>query len=366
MKTPFLSISTLIILISLLFAACSPTTLPPATIEPAPPTAEPAAPQPEVTQSQAPAQPDPTQGGEAPAATQAPPVIEHKDIPGTPRYSYNVPDECNTGFNYKPGYTLRTACDHWSTNLLERPVSADMGQYFHYIDILASSLGFDKMWIYTSIELFGAGMPEDGSPFSYYVELDADQDGRGDTLIVAENLDLYTNEWSIAGVKVFVDQDGDVGALTAVRPDYDSGNGYETLIFDQGQGDDPDLAWVRHNPDLVHVIEFAFKVDAVGKANSLMWWGGAMRGVLDPQRFDLVDNYGETALFEVDSTCGWVMGSQQGYNFKLCYIAPNPTATERPDKAKPPTGCVKPPSPNPQDGSWIFDWDACKWINTGN
>jgi len=363
MKTPLASTIAIIILTTLLISACANSATPPTTAEVTQPTtAGPAAPQADTPQVQEPTQAAPT-AGEAPAATQSAPVVEHKDIPGNPRYAYNVPDECNTGFNFKPGFTLRTACDRWATNVLERPVSSDMNLYFHYIDILGSSLGSDNMWIYARLELFGAGMPEDGSPFAYYVELHTDQDVRGETLVLADNLDLFANEWTTTGVKVYVDRDGDVGALTAVRPDYDSGNGYETLVFDQGQGEDPDLAWVRHNPDLVHVIEFAFKADAVDRATSLMWWGGAMRGALDPQRFDLVDSYGETALFEVDSTCGWVMGSQKGYNFKLRYIAPNPTATERPDKAQPaPKVCVQPPHPNPQNNCWVWEPDKCAWV----
>ncbi len=315
----------------------------------------------EAAPTEFPAEIPPTPAEALPVANEAAPteiVISHQSVPGNPLYSQALPGECNTGFNYKIGFRVRPPCDAWGTNMLERAVSADMGSFYHYIDILSARVGKSGDWFYTSIDLFGAGMAEDGAPLAYFFELDLDQNGRGDILLAVQDLDLYSSEWSVTGVRAWRDLNGDVGGPTAIRPDGQSGDGYETLVFDQGLGDDPDLAWARHNPDNYQRIEFAFKPELLDGKESFMWWAGAMRGSFDPQAFDLVDSQSETALYEVDTTCGWVFGHEKGYNLKKCFIAPDPTKAEQESS---PEVCIKPPHPNPSDGGWIWNEAECKW-----
>lgn len=291
-------------------------------------------------------------------------IIEHQDIPGEPTYSQSLPSDCNTGFNVENGtFSIKAPCDNWAINLLERPVSADQSKFYHYLDILNAKAGQSDEWLFFRIDLFGAGFPDDGTDFTYYFELDTNQDGRGNYLLAVTDLDLYATEWSVTGLQVYKDQNGDVGSAIAIRPDNNAtGNGYDTLLFDQGLGDDPDLAWVRHNPSHYNQIEFAVKKSLVGSQTNLMWWAGAMLGSFAPQSFDLVDSFTQDTLYSIDTTCGWVLGRETSYNIRKCYIAPEPT--EGPTRSSQPVEevCVQPPNPNPQDGCWIWIEEDCEWV----
>ncbi len=302
--------------------------------------------------------PQPTQSDSQTSDTTAIPTMQitHLVTPGNPAYSVSLPGECNTGFNvHNANYAVRQPCDSWNVNLLERPVSQDLTQYYHYIDLLSSMAGTDKTWYYTGLDLFGAGIPDDSAPYTYFFEIDTNQDGRGDFLLSVQNLDLYNVDWSVAGVQVWQDVNGDVGGQTPVRDDPQGGDGYETLIFDQGQGNDPDLAWARRSPDNYARIEFAFKPSLLGDNNSFMWWAGAMRGNFSPQAFDLVDSASGDSLYQVDTTCGWIFGRERGYTFKKCYVA---KSTEAPKESN---ACIQPPHPNPQDNGWVWNDALCKW-----
>jgi hypothetical protein len=292
-------------------------------------------------------------------------AITHQNIPGEPIYTQSLPGECNTGFNYgNPGFTVKAPCDSWSINLLERPVSDDLAVFYHYLDILSAKAGVNETWLFFRIDLFGAGNPDGDLPVTYYIELDSDQDGQGNFLLSVTNQDLYETAWSVAGVQVYEDQNQDVGGSTPIRPDAEGGgDGYETQLFDAGQGEDPDLAWVRRDPNHVNQIEFAVKSTLLGQKN-FMWWAGAAQGIINAQSFDLVDNFTEDGLYSIDTTCGWVMGTETTYNIRKCYIAPNPTPTHTvSNNPTPPEDvCVQPPHPDPQNNCWIWFEDQCEWV----
>jgi hypothetical protein len=241
---------------------------------------------------------------------------------------------------------------------LERAVSSDYDNFYHYIDILSAQAGSRDSWYYLGMDLFGAGMPEDESVFTYYFELDPDQDGRGEILLTVQGLDLFATEWTVAGVRAYRDMNDDVGGETAVRPDDGPGNGYETLIFDEGLGADPDLVWVRRDPDHAQRIEFAFKDSVLEGETSFMWWGGAVLGAFNPAAFDFVDSQDSATFFAADTTCGWVWGHESGMNLRRCYIAPDPTASPG---AAAEVGCVQPPRPS-ADPCWIWIEEDCEWV----
>ena len=300
-------------------------------------------------------------------AAEEPATITHQDVPGEPVYTQSLPGECNTGYNYdNPGFAVKEPCDSWSINLLERPVSADLSEFYHYLDILDAKAGGDNEWIFFQIDLFGAGSPDGAEPVIYYIELDNVQNGRGNFLVSVTNQDLYETAWSVAGVQVYEDQNEDVGGDIAIRPDGSyEGNGYDTLLFDAGQGADPDLAWARRDPSHVNQIEFAVKSSLLGENKSFMWWAGAVQGEFNAQSFDFVDSTSETELFPIDTTCGWIMGTEMNYNIRKCYIAPEPT--EGPTNSSAPTPpdediCVQPPHPDPENNCWIWFEDQCEWV----
>ena len=359
---PFLFI---LLVTALLFSACAPST--PQPDKPADiPVSTFTQPAPTELPSQ-PAQPTeaPTQVPVVENATETPAPINHLSTPGNSVYSQFLPlGECNTGFNFNLiSFRPPSYCNLWSINLLERPYSANLDVFYPYIDILTAQVGKDPNWIYASLDLFASGTPDDGAAFTYFFEIDLDQNGRGDILLAVTDLQLFPAVWSVTGVRVWQDTNGDVGGPTAVGPDTQSGNGYETLIFDQGIGDDPDLAWARHNPNSSQRIEFAFKPALLNGSPSFMWWAGAMRQDFSSESFDLVDTFLEKDLFEVDTTCGWFFGYEKPYNPKKCYIAPPaPTPTPMPQ------GCVTRTdqwcndNADPNGGGFPWTWNAaiCK------
>ena len=298
-------------------------------------------------------------------------AIVHQTQPGAPVYTQSITSECNTGYNFNSdNFDVQPPCDSWNINLLERAVSADLSQFYHYLDILSARAGMSDGWIYLSMELFGAGVPTDGIEYTYFFEIDRDQNGRGDLLVSATNLDLYGTDWTVTGVRAQQDLNGDVGGITAVRADGSPGaDGYETKVFEEGYGDDPDLVWVRRNPTLSNRIEFAFKPELLGTDLNFMWWAGAMRGEFDPQAFDLVDSQNSEEFFEIDTTCGMVYGREGAYNIKRCYVAPVPTPTvhsqqhqEQPTEQPTEEVCVQPPHPDPQNNCWVWFPDDCEWV----
>ena len=305
-----------------------------------------------------------TEGAVATEVTITDEPIAHTNIPVNAVFTRQTYEECNTSYSYNNNTVkIASPCDNWVTNLVERPVSADLKTFYGYLDILSSRFGADNQWFFGSIEVNEASLPDDRVDVTYFLELDVDQDGRGDYLVAVSNLGLDTTDWTVEGVRVWEDSDGDVGGLTAVRPDASTGNGYETLLFDSGRGDDPDLAWARRLSDTPNQIQFAFKTGMLEGANSLMWWAGAMRGSFDAGQFDLVDSQTAEALFEYDNTCGWVFGWEKGYNFKKCYVPIPPTAT--PVKS---TGACPNPTPPPPsaDSCWLYMINEygyhCEWV----
>jgi hypothetical protein len=101
------------------------------------------------------------------------------------------------------------------------------------------------------------------------------------------------------------------------------GDGYETLVFDQGKGSLTDGAWVRISPNDPKTVQIAFKLSMVGNPSSFAMgaWAGAN---IDPSQFDYNDHlthaqagdpnqanpqvYPIKALAEIDNTCRLAMG----------------------------------------------------------
>jgi hypothetical protein len=201
--------------------------------------------------------------------------------------------------------------------------------------------------------LHESGLPGDGQSLFYLFELDTNFDGRGNILISVENLPLTDTAWTVAGVRAWQDTNNDVGSQTPIRADAArSGDGYDTLLFDQGAGPDPDLAWARRSPEAENSVEFAFKPALLNNDNTFSWWAWDLLGGLDPSQFDLVD--GATEAYQVDNTCTvGFNGDPMGFPNQCKSMLPTPTPTPEP------LGCVQPPQP-----ARDYYWDPvnCKWM----
>lgn len=214
------------------------------------------------------------------------PRVEHQMIPTRPLESINshVTDVSSLGFA-ADGYTYG---DQYLINLYERPFSSEEMVYAGYLDIILANLKNNPPWIYFIIFL-QEDLPADGD-ITYAVEFDLDINGRGDLLVEAD-LPPGT-EWTTDGVRVYKDIDGDVGGENPLFSDapVEGINGYEFQIFDQGQGDDPDLAWVRRDPEAANQLQIAVKNTLVGNSGYL-WSIWADEGVRDPTARDYNDRW---------------------------------------------------------------------------
>ena len=174
--------------------------------------------------------------------------------------------------------------DTFSVNHLERPFTAEQMVYKGYLDI--SKVNLYRVPPFTVVTFFLEGQLPDQEEPNYAVELDLDKDGRGDLLVMAE---LPPEEsWTAEGVRVLRDGDDDVGGarpLQAEAPSPDW-NGYEQEIFNSGRGEDPDLAWIRRDPESPQQVQIAYKEELQGSQGFLFGvWGGPGRAGSGPIRF---------------------------------------------------------------------------------
>lgn len=213
--------------------------------------------------------------------------------------------------------------DTFVNDLFERPFNTNtMDTYFPNYDIVDTQGFKDDTWGYASITL--SGLYTNNHLFGKYgVEIDINKDGRGDFLILASN--PSSTNWTRRGVQVWKDANGDVGGTVPIVADEDStGDGYETLVFNQGKSDFPNGAWVRISPDDPKTVDLSFMLSMLGKSTSFAMgaWAGSDAS-LNPALFDFNDHmthiqagdpdssaqlYPLKSLSEIDNTCRLAIG----------------------------------------------------------
>ena len=287
-------------------------------------------------------------------------VIIHTITPFPPSYSQIIYD-CNTGDIVTPGNLIQPnpGCDSWELNRYERPFNpGSQDEFIDDLDILSAELGRDGNWFFLSIALYDLRPDSDYPEGTYAIEMDLDLDGRGDVLVLVREpgADGSTN-YSVDGVQVWIDNNNDVGNQLILQPDppYD-GDGYDELPFNQGVGNDPDLAWARAIPGKPAYVEIAFKTSVIDDDSEFKWWVWSDQGVDDPSSFDYHDlffhsdagdvyqsqvYFPSNDIHELDNTCAAMWGVPPGEDPSLCVNDPNyprPTPT-------PPGGRTFTPTP---------------------
>jgi hypothetical protein len=217
--------------------------------------------------------------------------------------------------------------DRFTFGRFERPFNANtMDMYFSDLDIVATKVFQDDTWIYASVTLKELTASSSANQ-KYAVEIDANLNGKGDWLIMA--LKPSSTDWSVNGVQIFQDTNKDVGLDLPYLTDENvigTSDGFETNVFDAGQGNDPDSAWVRISPNDSNTIEFAIKISAIGNADKYLinMWAGT--SIMDPALFDFNDSFTHAQagaadaglqvyypikeVAEIDNSCRMAVGFQ--------------------------------------------------------
>ena len=268
---------------------------------------------------------------EEPTATLEPTAIVHSSVPGDSSYlSDQVASDCDTGIRSAgQAQVVISGCDYWNREWLERPADSATGTYNPALDILWSQAGKVEPWVFLRIKFHELGTLPEGYKAGF--EIDTDLDSRGEFLLLVK--DPTATTWTTDGVQVWQDKNGDVGGQKPFVFDQNNGDGYETLLFDSGVGQDPDLAWARISPKDPNIIEFAFKTALLPNPKLFGWWAWAGATILDPAKFEPVDRLADTDTWNLDNTCSWIWGTTPtpGQLANLCLIVqPTPTPTAVP------------------------------------
>ncbi|MBT3337503.1 MAG: hypothetical protein HN855_00030 [Anaerolineae bacterium] len=202
---------------------------------------------------------------------------------------------------------------------------------------------------------------------NYGVEIDNDADGFGDTIIWAEP--PYTTDWTNSNVQVFEDTNHNTAGLSSGLSDAPLiTDGYDSLIFDRGIADDPDLAWIRSNAGEKATIQFAFKKSLTD--GTFMLGVLADAGLRDVGKLDYVDRFLEEdagspvrdnkyyplgELYLVDNTCREAFGFKPtGFEPQLC---PPPEAPPKEPGEPTPAACFPQTCP---PGWWWMGEPQCE------
>jgi hypothetical protein len=292
-----------------------------------------------------PTEPAPTETP-VPSETPEPPTltptitttIVHVTRPGIPPYRSSYlwdRDSSNTASQNRP-----SGGDDYSQNLYERPFSAgSQDRYYPDIDIQEASLSIGGGWVYVAIRVKGPDPEAMKMDAVYGAEIDLNQDGRGDLLVLAESPETA---WSTDRVQVWQDSNVNVGGSAPMKADPpQKGDSYENLLFDSGRGVDADAAWAMVSDQAANTILLAFKFTLINNDSQFMWGVWADRGLKNPAWFDYHDqftaaeagsplpgvaNYPSKAIFAVDNSCRWVVGfNPVGNEPGICPVPPTAT-----------------------------------------
>jgi hypothetical protein len=290
------------------------------------------------------------------APTDTPLPIVHTLIPGNPAGPLSQITDTDT--SAVASQHRASGGENYNHNLFERPFDQSMNTYLPDLDIKNTSLSRDDTWVYVTTALNGPN-PKGGLLGTYGVELDVNQDGRGDYLVVAA---APGADWSTDGVRVWQDADHDVGGSHPVQADAppQAGTSFENPLVAEGRGTDADLAWGRVSPQSPTSVQIAFKRSMFQDASRFLWGAWAVDPAMFHQDwFDYDDHFSQVeagsplteltqyyplkALYAVDNTCRWAVGfTPTGHEPGICPIPPTPT----------------PIPPGNISGLVFYDWDV--------
>ena len=231
--------------------------------------------------------------------------------------------------------------DNFLYNLYERPFTSLEMVYQPNVDIFSVDFAYDDEFFYFTINLNGVDEQSGKLLGRYGIEFDRSLTGRGDLLVLVENL---TEEWSIEDVTVLVDKNSDVGGpQQMVADDGFNGDGYDAKYTLEREN----VAFTRISPEHEDSVQFAVSRALLGNPEEFLWGAWADNGLKNFEKFDYNDTMGPSeagspfkdnddypidALFSLDNTCRLPYGFDQiGASYPgICKNVPPPKKSAKP------------------------------------
>jgi hypothetical protein len=280
--------------------------------------------------------------------------------------------------------------DDFSTNLFERPLTPKEMQDRFDLDLQTITLSTDNTFLYFSLDLRDVNLNTKALDGNYGIELDTDQDGRGDYLLWAF-IPPSSTSWTIDGMALFNDMNNDVGSTRPLLSDpVAQTDGYDTEVWPSKPMLDPDGAWVRINPNDATVVQLAVKRSLIDNPAKFLWSAWADDQIKTPIKFDYNDAYTEAQagslvssspyypiqeIALVDNTCREAWGflpTRKEPGICKPAVVVQPTATKKPVAGPTKTKAPDQPTPTPtlkpvitvpvctdvQVGAQVTPWDV--------
>ncbi len=207
--------------------------------------------------------------------------------------------------------------DHILNNLYERPFTSQVMDYQPELDIQTVAFGVMDQFFYFTITLKAMDLT---SGAFYGIEFDRTKTGRGDLLVLTK---VPGKQWSMDGITVMADENGDVGGIHPVVADENTkGNGYDTTVELGGDK----VAYSRISPDDPHAVQIAVSLALLDNPTEFLWGAWADDGLQKFDQFDYNDyigpgdagspfkdnkDYPIKALYSLDNTCRLPFGFSQ-------------------------------------------------------
>jgi hypothetical protein len=229
---------------------------------------------------------------ETPSPTETPQpsatfTVMHTTLPDAPGATVSQINDIDSSATGAKGYAA--SGDDFQNNRFERPFLAEGMVYLPEVDLSITRLSITAPWVYATFQLANGTAPNGAGTAMYGLEIDTDQDGRGNYLVWG--LSPANSDWTTDGVEIWMDSNKDVGGSNPQLADTGvAGDGYDQNIFRSGQGSDPDMAWIRKGT-VPNQIQLAFKYSAIQSAPQFFWNALADAGMKNPAGFDPNDHF---------------------------------------------------------------------------
>jgi len=248
--------------------------------------------------------------------------------PAWPAESARVLEDSGSGYWTEQQRAL--SGDNLKDNLYERPFTSGEMNYRPDLDIYTVEFAYDDDFFFYTINLHGIDEQTGELQGIYGIEFDRSLTGRGDLLVLVENLseDWSVNEAIVLGNKNDETDNSDLnGADEPIDIDYD-----KEVFYDQGK-----VVCARLSPDFEDSVQIAISRLLLNNPEQFLWGAWAFEKFEMFQKHDSMEaseagspiidseDYPLTGLYNIDNTCRLPYGFEQvGRNYPgMCFTQPS-------------------------------------------